>query len=100
MLAVKNDTLELGRKQAELFMTNNVVYCEILVTCSCPRHILVRAYQYLVLTNKIVALEDMLTSDQKAAGEIAKSFVNGRLERKELIEVVKALLAIEYFLNL
>ncbi len=100
MIAAKNDMFYLGRKQAQMFLTNNVTYCELLVTCSCPRQILLMAYNRLVRLRKITALEDMLYEDQKMAGETAKDFVKGRLPRKELKEVVKALLVIEYFLNL
>lgn len=100
MPAFKTDMMDLARLQVDLLLSNNVAYCEILVTCYCPREILNRAYRILVRMGKITALEDMPYEDQKAAGQLGKDIAKGRLQRKELIEVVKALLAVEYFLNL
>lgn len=55
MEIAKTDMLYLGRKQAEMFVANNDVYCEVLVKASCPRTILVMNYNRLVRENKIVA---------------------------------------------
>lgn len=92
--------LDLGSKQVDLFLNNNVTYCEILVTCSCPRHILLMAYQHLVRLRKITPIEDMLQDQKEMAWATAKDIAKGRLGQKALIEVVQALLTIEYFLNL
>jgi hypothetical protein len=92
--------LDLGRKQAQLFLANNVVYCELLVTCDCPREILVMTYHGLVRREKITPIEDMLQEQKETAWQTAKDIANGRLGRKALVEVVQALLVIEYFLNL
>lgn len=100
MILDKTDMLEIGHAQAQMFLSNNTKYCEILVTCSCPRQILLMAYNRLVRLQKLTPLEEMRYEDQKTAGETAKEMANGRLERKALIQMVKALLAIEYFLNL
>lgn len=96
----KIDIMDLGRKQVDLFLSNNVTYCEILVTCSCPRHILLMAYQRLVQLRKITPIEDMLQEQKKIAWETAKDIAKGRLRKIELVEVVQALLTIEYFLSL
>lgn len=100
MILEKTDMLELGRKQAELFSSDNVTYCEILVTCYCPRDFLLRAYYGLLRRGKIIAIEDMLQPEKESAWEMAKSIAKGRLGIKELKDVVRALVAIEYFLNL
>lgn len=92
--------MDLGRQQVELFLSNNVTYCEILVTCCCPRHILLMAYQRLVRLRKLTPIEDMLREQKEVAWATAKDIAKGRLGKKDLIEVVQALLTIEYFLNL
>lgn len=100
MIAVKADMLELGRKQAQLFLDNNTVYCEVLVTADCPRSILVMAYQILVRHSKITPIEDMLQEHKHTAWKTALEIANGRLGRKALIELVQALITLEYFLTL
>ncbi len=100
MIAARNDIYELGRKQALLFQDNNVVYCEMLVTCDCPRHILVNTYQTLVRREKLTPIEDMLLADKQTAWNTAKEIAKGRLGRKALVELVQALITLEYFLTL
>lgn len=94
------DMLELGRKEAESFKTNNVAYCEVLVTCTAQRNILRMAYNQLVHRKKVTPIEDMLLADKTTAYNTAKEIAKDRLGRGALIELVKALIAIEYFLNL
>ncbi len=98
MTLERNDMLELGRKQAQLFTANNVAYCEALVTCYCPREIMVLTYHRLVRQGKITPIEDMLQEQKETAWQTAKDMAAGRLGKAALIEVVKALLVIEYFL--
>lgn len=100
MINIKNDVLALGRSQAQMFQQNNIAFCEVLVTCTVPRQILLSAYYQLVRREKILALEDMLYQDQVEAGAIGKDIAKGRLERKELKDVIRALIAINYFLEL
>lgn len=100
MNPAKNLMLELGREQAQLFLANNLVYCEILVTCSCPRHILLLAYQNLVRQRKLTPIEELLLAHKQTAWETAKEIAKDRMDRKGLIELVQALLTVEYFLNL
>lgn len=100
MIAEKSDILELGRKQAQLFSSGNVVYCETLVTCYCPREILLKAYYALVRRGKITAIEDMLQHEKEMAWDTAKDIAKDRLGIKALKDVVRALVAIEYFLTL
>lgn len=95
----KNELLDLGRRQAHLFQEDNVAYCEDLITCSGPRRLLVVAYGGLVRRQKLTAIEDLLQNEKEAAWELAKELAKGRLGRRELIEVVKAMYAIEYFLT-
>lgn len=99
-VATKNDMLDLGQKQAALFTANNLAYCEILVTCECPRHILVSAYRCLVRLGKLAPIEDLLQEQKEVAWQTAKDIAKGRMGQKALVEVVQALLTIEYFLNL
>lgn len=100
MVLAKTDMLDLGRKQAQLFTANNVAYVETLVTCYCPRDILLKCYYGLVRRGKVTAIEDMLQHEKESAWETAKDLAKGRLRIKELKDVVRALVAIEYFLNL
>lgn len=100
MSSLKLDMMDLGRQQVDLFLSNNVTYCEILVTCSCPRHILLMVYQRLVRLRKLTPIEDMLREQKEMAWATAKDIAKERLVKKELVEVVQALLTIEYFLNL
>lgn len=100
MIAASHDMLDLGRKQAQLFLSDNLTYCEFLVCCDCPRAILVMAYFRLVKERKLTAIEDMLLSEKETAWQTAKDIAQGRLGRRPLVEVVKALLVIEYFLKL
>lgn len=99
MRAVKNEMLDLGRKQAQMFQDNNVPYCEVLVTCGSPRHILLNAYQHLVRLRKITAYEDLLQDELEEARQMTLDIAKGRLSNRELRELAKALLAIAYFLN-
>lgn len=99
MEIAKTSMLELGRIQAEMFMANNYSYCEILVKASCPRTILVMAYNRLVRESKLVPIEDLLQEQKEQAWETAKELAKGRLGRNALVDLVKSLLAIEYFLN-
>jgi hypothetical protein len=100
MVASKTDMLELGRKQAKLFLDNNVAYCEILVVATCPREILRIAYHTLLRQGKLSPIEDLLQQEKETAWATAKDIARGRLGRKALVEVVQALLVIEYFLTL
>lgn len=94
------DMLELARKEVEVFKSNNLAYCEVLVTCTTQRNILRMAYNQLVHRKKVTPIEDMLLADKTTAYNTAKDIAKGRLGRGALIELVKALIAIEYFLNL
>lgn len=94
------DMLDLGRKQAAMFESNNVAYCEVLVKFSSPRHILLQIYRLLVRMGKIIPVEDLLQEQKSLAWQTAKDIAKDRLGKKDLIELVQALLTIEYFLNL
>jgi hypothetical protein len=72
MIKVGDELFELGRKQVQLFVTKKLSYCEILVTCSCPRQILFLAYETLVRQHKVGAIEDMLLQDKESVWALAK----------------------------
>ena len=93
------DMLDLGRKQAALFESNNVAYCEVLVVSPVPRQIVLQAYRILVRMHKLTPVEDLLQDQKEIAWQMAKDIAKGRLGTKALIELVQALLTIEYFLN-
>jgi hypothetical protein len=92
--------LDLARKEVESFKANNLAYCEVLVTCTTQRNILRMGYNLLVHRKKIVPIEEMTLAAKTTAYETAKDIAKGRLGRPGLIELVKALIVIEYFLNL
>lgn len=96
----KSDMIKLGQKQAQLFVKDNITYCEILVKGSARREILLSAYGQLVRAGKLSPIEKLQEKQKEDAWEVAKDIAKGRMGVKALIEVVKALLTIEYFLNL
>lgn len=93
-------TLELAQQQFAIYQQNKIGYRELLATSESPRHILRYAYESLVRQHKIMAIEDMLIEEKTTAWETAKHIANERLTKTELIHLVKALIAIEYFLSL
>lgn len=100
MLLEKSEILDLGRRQALLFQADNLGYCERLITTDYPRQFLSKVYWVLVRREKIIPKEDMLQDQKELSWQTAKEIAKGRLGRKDLVELVHALLAIEYFLNL
>lgn len=95
-----NSFLALARKQVDFFTGNNQGYCEVLVTCDCPRSILVMAYRTLVRMGKLVPVEDLKAEEKQIAWDMAKDIAKGRLDKKRIIELCQALMTIEFFLNL
>lgn len=92
--------IDLGKKQAALFMQDNVTYIEILVTGDCSRAILHTCYNILVRQNNLIPIEQLPPTEKTNLWESGKEFANGRLDEKKGIELVKALYALEYLLNL
>jgi len=95
-----SDMLILAQKQTQLFTADNIAYSEILVTCYVPRHLLVCAYRCLVRTRRLIAIEQLSQAQKEEAWQTAKDIARGRLSRSNLVEVVQALLALEYFLSM
>jgi hypothetical protein len=92
--------LELGRKQTVFFTVDNVLYCEVLVSADSCRSILVGCYSTLVRLGKLIPIENLRQSEKEVAWQTAKNIAKGRLGKKAMIELVQALMALEYFLNL
>lgn len=97
-MATTSFIMAIGKKQAELFVANNIGYCEFMVTATTPRTILNLVYNYLVRDGKITALENLTLDEKRMSWETAKDFAKGRLNETELIEVVKSLHALEFLL--
>jgi len=95
-----SDILILGQKQAPLFTADNIAYSETLVTCYVPRHILVCAYRCLVRRGRLIPVEELSQAQKELAWQTAKDIARGRLPRSNLVEIVQALLALEYFLSM
>lgn len=97
---LKKDMIQVGLKQAQVFTASNIAYCEMLVDGRTRREILLCCYRCLVRTKRIRPIEELPQEQKKIAWQTAKDIAQNRLGRKALIEVVQALLTIEYFLNL
>jgi hypothetical protein len=92
--------LELGKQQAELFANDNFIFAELLITTECSRGIMVVCYTVLVRTMIIGPIEKMAIEDKQTLWETAKEIAKGRLGENKMIELSKALVSLEYFLNL
>jgi hypothetical protein len=90
--------LALGRKQAALFMNNNIGYMELLVTAECPREILNVCYRILVREGKLKELKDLPIEEKTSIWETAKEFSKDRLDQKGLISLSYALQALNYLI--
>ena|ERR1700749_2645065 len=95
------DTVEiiLGRKQHELFLSDNLLYMECLIKFDGPRTILNYAYKSLVSHRLADPIESFPIDQKKYLWETAKEFSLGRLNQEKTIELAKALYTLEYFLN-
>lgn len=96
---VTGSWIELGRKQASLFMDNNLPYVECLITADCNRSILNTCYNVLVRSKKMIPIDKLPEKEKLTLWETAKEFAKDRMNKEQLIELVKALLTLEYFLN-
>lgn len=94
-----SEWLAIGKKQSDLFMSNNVGYMDLLVTADCPRSIMNTCYNILVRIKKISPIEKLDPSEKINLWESAKEFAKGRMNNDGLTELSKALIALEYFLN-
>ena len=92
--------LDLARKQADLFLANDEAWCNVLVGQNAVRPIMVMAYNQLVRSRKLPPMEDLAKNEKQKAWDFAKEIAKGQLRRAQLIEIVQALLALEFFLNL
>lgn len=90
--------IDLGRKQSELFIKNNLAYCELLVIGTSNRHIMEMVYHVLVGHKKIKALEELPQEDKAMSWETANDFAKGRMDKEGVVELVKCLHALEYYL--
>lgn len=100
MNTTAGSTMELAQQQFAMYEKNKAGFRELLATSDAPRHILRYAYESLVRQHKIIAIEDMLIEEKTIAWKTAKDVAGERLNKTELIHLVKALIAIEYFLSL
>jgi len=91
--------ISLGRKQMELFLNDNLLYMECLVKFDTPRKILNQSYRSLISRNIIPAIETFPVEQKKDLWETAKEYSAQRLDQQKTIELAKALITIEYFLN-
>lgn len=90
--------LDLGKKQATMFMNDNVGYMELLVTADCPREILNVCYRILVREGKLKELKDLPLEEKTGIWETAKEFAKDRLDQKGLISLSCALQALNYLI--
>lgn len=90
---------ELGRKQTELFSENHLVYTELLVTASASRMILNYIYGSLARSGKVIPIERVGAENEKILWETPKDISKGRMNETELVQLIKALITLEYYLN-
>lgn len=95
-----SDWINIGKKQTNDFMNNNVGFIEGLITLDVPIKLMLLCYKSLVIKRLIKELE-LLPIDQKnTIWEQAKEFANDRLNKDQLIDLCRSLYALEYLLNL
>lgn len=93
------DTMSLVYKHMEMFNSDHLTYCELMVKDEGHRWVMLRAYYRMVRLEKITALEDMTMSEKVNVGEMANEIAKGRMDRKGLIELAKNLIVMEYLLK-
>ncbi len=91
--------LDLGKKQSEIFISDNIGYVNSIITCKVPRQILLDCYSVLTRSGILKPIEDMPKEEKRNVWETAKEFAKDRLDKDQLIELVKALISLEYFLQ-
>lgn len=94
--------IELGRKQVfgtYGFHWNNQNFINCLVKYHYVRWTLTCAYSGLVSSKKMVPIESLPEEDKENLRSMAKYYADGRLKKKELMELIKALITLEYFLQ-
>lgn len=92
--------LELGAKQALMFSDNHLAYTELLVTANTPRLILSYCYSTLCRLGKLQPIEELQLEQKYILWETAKEFSKDRLNKDEMVQLVKSLYSLEYYLNL
>lgn len=91
--------LDLARKQADLFMNNNIAWIESLVTTDCIKSIMEIGYNVLVRQKAIVEIGKMPIEEKENLWESTKEFCRDRLTVVEMKRVAKALICLEYLLT-
>jgi hypothetical protein len=91
--------IELGQAMAEMFTSNHLVFCELLVSGNSMRMILVTLYEKFWRENKLLAIEVLPREQKLVLWETAKDFSKGRLLEGELTELSKSFYVLEYLLQ-
>ncbi len=92
--------LNFGRKQAALFLNDNLSYTEALLRLTGSRKAMVWLYDILKNYKYLVPIEGLDKSVKQKMWLTVKDICSGRLDDKEkTIEMCKAFYVIEYFLN-
>jgi len=99
MKTTGEEMLELAKKLASMFDSNNEAFMNCLVTGEAMRKIMSEAYKILVFKNIIPKIELLPIEDKNNIWERTKEFAAKRLSNVECIELSKGLYALEYFLN-
>ena len=92
--------LLLAEQQAQLFVKDNIAFSETLVTCKVSKQIMLGAYKILVTRRTIKPLEQLSREEKRICWDTSKDIAKDRLSIDDLIDLAKALYALEYFLNL
>lgn len=99
MSSWREQMMDLGRKQTELFERDHMAYTDALCIGDSVRNLMSNVYLSLVGGNKVLSVERWDRIKKEELWEQTKDIANGRLSQPKLIELSYALIAIEYFLN-
>lgn len=91
--------IELGYKHAAMCNENSVSYINCLVDGVGLRLIMVTVYNALVVTKRIIKIEDIAVEEKNTLWLQTKEFANNTLNLQETIKLSKCLYALEYLLN-
>lgn len=91
---------EIGNKQAELFLENNISYMECLVNGISFKNLLTVCYNALLRQKKIVQIEYLPIEEKQRLFEIVKEFDNSTLDKEGYVLACRSLYALEQYLKI
>lgn len=92
---------DIGMRQAELFNANNIPYMELMVNGISLKNLLNSCYKSLIVTKKIVPIENLPTEEKQRLFEIIKEFEKEcePLDKDGVIHACRAMHSLGYYLT-